>query len=711
MPTYWLDGNDGTATQTPAGNALTQGTAGNAWSRLPALAQFDEVRAAGFFRTRGREWSWNVADFTLRPVTLSNDRHLLPAFVCTSSEPTPTSGWTVVDAPNRVFSTNIGAGLSLNDVTYRYYDTARFLPSFTNGGVVYQSYVPRARLRRVASAAGIPAKSWHYDSGTGVLTVRLSLLAAGGPSSYTFNLVDRVVTVPEIEYCLDVSTRSQVLGQGPRGRVFGGFQIDRHGPRQVQDNWGFQGVNCQDSVFRDFSAKDHAFHNLGCAGNLNNDRAAFQDYSAIGIGSVGAGSAGTNTVHYCGQLDLNDVRNDRYLIVCCPVLDVDGLVFADTQTPANPGVPTATYSHTAGFTNVRRSVYSDGVILLGFTAAATAANSAACLDYSADNTDEANFASDRPSTYPLQIIRPTTVVIPASLIGTPTDTNLMGYDLQLQCSTYIQEPRLDYSFDSTNKHKPNTTGIVSVSQNRGPGFTAWIDGRGRGTMIFNQVGSAGFGQRALLSSLSLRPNSTTYQNWSGGGTALDRPLPNRMRVHNLIIQDQRAADAAQQYVFGTSVDASLEVRNCVIVRQTPQAAADRLFALVVIGMDVTVGGLASLSPGSLDVRDNLWIGFQQSPNNFPAWYCAGNYVGWGAGSSTARNTKADFFRVGSLPQGVQRESTPRTIDTFSGVDFPNIGTHNPVLAGAAVALAPGLLTWPDPVPRRSLPGKSSRNYR
>jgi hypothetical protein len=696
MPTYYITGSDALTVQTPSGNG-TIGTPANAWANLPALVANDVVVYAGFFRTRGREWTVNAARVLLRPALTQAFNTLKPHAILTSSEPTPTSGWTGADVPNRVFTTVIGGSLTLNDVTFRYYDTTRFV-SFVKGGTTFDTLAPRAHLRRQDTAINAAANdnSWHYDNASGVLTVRCSALAAGGPGSYTVTMADdSTITVPEIEYCRDVSANQIVLNQDGI-RMAGGMHIDRCGPRQNLANYNIQVTAGQDVSINDVVAKDAAYHNIGCSGAGLSSRMRVTNCWGITVCSTSS-AAGTNFVHFTLAGDIADVTYTNCTAFACYPLDPTGVVFADQQSQTTAGRLYGFYSHTANRCNVVRSKYINCTALLGWAVGSAANSEASALGFQAADALEATLVENIPSSYPLFLMNCKDISVPYSAIGTPgAVSNNVGSFFSANASTYIMGGVYDYTNPTPNKGVAYQGGCFGFSVSNGPGLTMTVNGA---SILYNALSSVFPSLFGVFSAVSYRQfdvdiGANTVMNWNVGGDQDTRPLANRLRIYNCTVQDRRPDPGASGCLFiVTAVGALCDVKNNVFIRETPATSVNQFTAVTVIGSDYTVNSNtpASLSQGAIVCENNLWVGFQSGQSNWLRGHDWRNPA-----QSFARNTKANFFST-VVPLGIQRDATPRCIDVFSSADFPNMGNHTPTIQGAAAPLKPPTLSfYPNP---------------
>jgi hypothetical protein len=695
MAIFYMTGTDSLATATPAGSG-TLASPANAWSRISAsVGVNDEIVYRGVFRTTDREITINAAAIRLRPAINRPFDPLKPHAIFTGSEPTPTSGWTGTDVPNRVFTTNIGGSLTLNAVTYRYYDTSRFV-SFTKGGTTFNTLAPRTQLRRQgdATTAANTNNSWHYDSGTGVLTVRCSLLAAGGPGAYNVTMADdTTVSFPEIEYCRDVAANQLVLN-GSNITLSGGMHIDRCGPRQAQANYNIQVTAGSSVTIADVVAKDAAYHNIGCSGAGLSSNLRIRNCYGITVASTAA-AAGTNFVHFTLAGDLTDCIYEDCLAFACYPLDVTGVVFADQQSLLSTTRLYGFYSHTANGCNVVRSKYFRCTALLGWSVGQTADSEASSLGFLASDALEPTMIENDPFSYPLFLDKCREISVPYASIGTPgTVSNNVGSFFAANCSTYIRGGVYDYTNPTPNKGVALQGGCFGFSVSNGPGLTMVIDGA---AILYNATTSVFPSLFAVFSAVSFRQNdvqigANVIFDWNVSGDQQSRPLANRLRIYNCIVQDRRPNPGASGCLFIVSCQGALcDVRNNVFIRETPATSANQFTAVTLIGADYTVNSNvpASLSQGEINCENNLWVGFQSGQSN---WLRGGDWKN--PAQNFSRNTKADFFRASALPLGIQRDGGYRNIDVFSATDFPNMGNHNLTIQQTADKLRPTIYSMP-----------------
>jgi hypothetical protein len=696
MATFYMTGTDNLATATAAGSG-TLASPANAWSRISSsVAANDEIVYRGVFRTTGREITVNAAAVRLRPALTQPFNPLKPHAIFTGSEPTPTSGWTIVNAGNRCFSTNIGASLTLNAVTYRFYDTARFV-SFTKGGTTFNTLAPATHLRRradVTTAEGTD-NSWFYNSTTGVLTVRYSALAAGGPGAYNVTMADdSTVSFPEIEYCRNVSANQLVLN-GSNIVLSGGMHIDRCGPRQDQANYNIQVTAGQSVSISDVVAKDAAYHNIGCSGAGLSSQMRLTNCYGITVNST-TQAAGTPFVHFTLAGDLADVIYTDCTAFACYPLDVTGSVFADTQSLSTPvSRIVAFYSHTANGCNVVRSEYVRCTALLGWAVGSTTDSENTALGFQASDALETTMIENDPFSYPMFLDQCKEISVPYSAIGTPGSvSNNVGSFFAANCSTYIRGGVYDYTNPTPNKGNAYQGGCFGFSTSNGPALTMTIDGA---TILYNALSSVFPSLFGVFSAVSFRQNDVSIGanvifNWNVSGDQDTRPLANRLRIYNCIVQDRRPDPGASGCLFIVSCRGALcDVRNNIFIRETPATSANQFTAVTLIGADYTLNSNvpASLSQGCINSENNLWVGFQSGQAN---WLRGGDWRN--PAQDFTRNTKANFFRSDALPLGIQRDGGYRCIDVFSSADFPNMGSHNLTVQGAAAPLRPTIYTIP-----------------
>jgi hypothetical protein len=695
MATYYITGNDSLTIAALSGDGSI-GTPATGWANVPALTTNDIVLHDGVFRTRGREWSIGQAGVRLSPQNAAAFDPLIPHSILTSSEPTPVSGWTIIDNPNRVYSTNIGAGLTLNAVVFRYFDTTRFV-SWSKGGVTHTPLAPKAHMRRVAlvgSVAGLD-NSWHYDSGTGVLTIRNTSLALGGPTQYAVTLQRGAVNFPEIEYCRNVSTASQITTTADGVTISGGIHLAMHGPRQAAANYNLQSTGGVGVTFAEVVAKDASFHNIGVSGSGLVQRMTFRNCWGITSAASTAFSAGTNFVHYSSGFDVEDVTYDTCTAFACHPLDVSGVVFTDTQSLTNMGTIVAFYAHTNGTVRVKRTKYINCSAYLGWTLGTDAGSQTCSIPYLVNQADESTRDGLRRNVFPMLLLNSNVFAVPFATIGTP-GAGVAGtaFSLLVTCSTYLRGGVYDFENSSASNRAPGSaTAIVGCSNNGGPCLDIVLDSA---MFLANCATTPSVGQPCFISATSFRSSNivlvTAGNIWSDAASSgVLRPQPNRLIVQNCTFQDRRTdKGATPEYFASTTIDSTFIFRNNIVIRELPGTVNNSLAAICMVGADYTSTPLSNLAIGSIVVSDNLWIGWSATR---PCWIRNANWAGF-AGSATLRNTKADFFRATGTPLGIQRDATPRSIDTFSASDVTNLGNYTLTYAGAATALLPGPLAPP-----------------
>lgn len=686
MATYYIVGNDSLTTQSPSGNGTILNPA-TSWQNLPTLSANDIVLYKGVFRTRNREWVVNAQNVTLMPNSTAMFNPKVPHVILTSSEPTPISGWNAVDPDNKIFSTNIGTNLSLNDVTFRYYDIYRFL-TYSKGGKSWETLAPKAHLLRSNTASPLNDNSWHYDSQTGVLTVRSSLLAASGPSSYTVGFAENSsFTFPEIEYCLNVSA-NQVVLNGNNITLKGGMHIDRCGPRQNAANYNIQVTAGTDVYISDVVAKDASYHNIGASGGGVSSRLKVVNCYGITVAATSAG-VGTNFVHFSAYGDIEDCSYVNCTAFACYPLNVNGNVFQDVQSPTFYGSVYGFYSHTANGSSVIRSKYYNCTTHLGWSITSNANSECCSQSIKSGDTMESGMIESDPNTYPLMLVDCKEIAVPYSAIGTPgSGSNGTSYSFSATSSTYIKGGVFDYNQPTgPNKLGPYSTGKIGFSTFSGPGLTMVIDGA---TILDNTQTYTYPNFNAVFSSVNFRMNdynigSNTIQNWTVSGDGTSRPLPNKLKIYNCIVQDMRPDPGFSGCHFIVSmIGACCDVKNNIFIRQNAATAPNQLTAVTLIGANYTLNSNnpTSLTQGAIDCKDNLWVGWNAVT---PCWLRAGDWQNPGA--NTSRNNKASFFKT-SIPLGVQRDTYPLCIDAFSSTDFPDMGSHELTISGIAANMIP-----------------------
>lgn len=214
---------------------------------------------------------------------------------CISGGIPVTGAWT--GPVSNVYSTTLATGLSILGVTIRYYDPARL-----NG-----EYSRCAYLAKVATPSGTD-HSFNYNSGTGALQVRSSLLSAA-PSTYTAALsipaawADQSATVAatpitlyEIEYIrANPGSTGTTYFNGCSTTLLKGIMWDRGDIRSTTEaSYLLDFVGGTGNRTENCWVTDGGYHNIGHIGTTNASNVVAKSL----VSDMGAYNGGTSTVHY-----------------------------------------------------------------------------------------------------------------------------------------------------------------------------------------------------------------------------------------------------------------------------------------------------------------------------------------------------------------------------------------------------------------------------